>query len=315
MSVSIGTSGWNYPTGRGTWNGVFYPARRPRGFDELAWYAEHFDTVEVNSTFYRMPEPGTSLAWLRRTPPSFQFSVKLFQKFTHPDMYLAREGVTGWDLSRADVDLFRLGVGPIAEAGRLAAVLVQFPPSFHADPATRDYLDWLLGALGGYPLAVELRHRTWSDDAAGTAARLDAHAAAWVDVDQPENAGGGATAPGVIPPPDSSGNDPGRRSLLYLRFHGRNAAHWWTHEASEDRYDYLYSAAELRPFADRARAASASGRRVLLYLNNHFSAKAVANAAVLKHQVGQPVPGEYPPEMVERYPELAGIVTTSGLPL
>src|SRR6185295_11119263 len=89
VSISIGTSGWNYPSGAGTWNGVFYPSRRARGFDELAWYAEHFDTVEVNSTFYRMPEAANSLAWLRRTPASFQFSIKLFQKFTHPDMYLA----------------------------------------------------------------------------------------------------------------------------------------------------------------------------------------------------------------------------------
>src|SRR4051794_33717953 len=109
-SISIGTSGWNYPGGRGSWNGVFYPARRPRGFDELAWYAEHFDTVEVNSTFYRMPEAAMSEAWLRRTPPSFTLSVKLFQKFTHPDLYLARNGVSDWVLSRADVDLFRLGV-------------------------------------------------------------------------------------------------------------------------------------------------------------------------------------------------------------
>ena len=84
-------------------------------------------------------------------------------------MYLARDGVTDWDLSRADVDLFRHGIGPIADAGRLAALLVQFPPSFHAEPETRDYLDWLLDALTGYPIAVELRHRSWSDEADGDA--------------------------------------------------------------------------------------------------------------------------------------------------
>jgi uncharacterized protein YecE (DUF72 family) len=327
VSIAIGTSGWNYPTGRGTWNGVFYPPRRARGFDELAWYAEHFDTVEVNSTFYRMPEAANSLSWLRRTPASFEFSVKLFQKFTHPDMYLAREGVSSWDLSRADVDLFRLGVDPLAAAGRLAAVLVQFPPSFHAEPAARDYLAWLLGALRAYPLAVELRHRTWSDDAEDTAARLAAHGAAWVLIDEPkfrdsvkqvprfrssEGSDGSAGSEGFrTPEPRNLGTS----GTLYMRLHGRNAANWWAHDASEDRYNYLYSAAELQPFADQARAASKAGRRVLLYMNNHFSAKAVANAAVLKHQVGQPVPGEYPQEMVDRYPELSGIVTTSGLPL
>ncbi len=132
VAILVGTAGWNYATGRGTWNGVFYPARRPKGFDELAYYAERFDTVEVNSTFYRVPEPDLSLGWLRRTPPTFLFSVKLYQKFTHPDMYLSRAGVTEWDLSRADVDQFRRGIDPLADAGRLAAVLMQFPPSFHA---------------------------------------------------------------------------------------------------------------------------------------------------------------------------------------
>ena len=124
--IRIGTSAGTIPAGRGTWNGVFYPPRRPRGFDELAYYAERFDTVEVNSTFYRMPEAAMSEAWVRRTPPSFLFAVKLYQKFTHPDMYLARDGVSDWDLSRDDFDLFRAGVDPIADGrparGRPGAV-------------------------------------------------------------------------------------------------------------------------------------------------------------------------------------------------
>ena len=97
--------------------------------------------------------------------------------------------------------------------------------------------------------------------------------------------------------------------LIYLRLHGRNAAAWWHHAAAEDRYNYLYSPAELRPFADRATDAAAAGRRVMAFMNNHYSAKAVANAAVLKSQVGQDLPGEYEPEMVERYPDLDGLVT------
>ncbi|MBK9242373.1 MAG: DUF72 domain-containing protein [Acidobacteria bacterium] len=127
MSIRVGTSGWNYPTGNGTWNGVFYPARRPRGFDELRYYAEHFDIVEVNSTFYRMPDPGLVGKWIGRTPADFQFAIKLFQKFTHPDMYLARAGVKDWSLSLGDVDAFRAGVAPLVDAGRMAAMLVQFP--------------------------------------------------------------------------------------------------------------------------------------------------------------------------------------------
>ncbi len=302
--IRIGTSGWHYPTGRGTWNGLFYPARRPRGFDELAYYAERFDTVEVNATFYRMPEPGMSESWLRRTPPSFLFSVKLFQKFTHPDMYLAREGVVDWDLSRADVELYRRGVGPLAEAGRLAALLMQFPPSFHRTDETRAYLDWLLAPFAGYPAAVELRHHSWSDADADTASVLSAHGATLALIDEPKFQGSiRQTLEGEAGP------------LTYMRLHGRNAAQWWDHEAAEDRYNYLYSRKELAPFAEAARRKSGAGGRVLMYLNNHFSAKAVANAAVLKHELDQLVPGDYPAELVRRYPELEGLVTTAGLPL
>jgi uncharacterized protein YecE (DUF72 family) len=315
--ILVGTSGWNYPTGKGTWNGVFYPARRPRGFDELAYYAEHFDTVEVNSTFYRQPEPAMSAGWVRRTPPGFQFAVKLFQKFTHPDMYLGRNGVSDWDLSRDDVDLFRRGVDPIADAGRLAAVLIQFPPSFHAETETRDYLAWLLEAFDAYTLAVELRHKSWSDDAADTAARLNAYHASWVLIDEPKFSSSirqSATPAADVEMADLENSPPSSEGLTYIRLHGRNAAKWWEHDASEDRYDYLYSPAELAPLAGAARSAEASKRRVLLYLNNHFSAKSVANAVILKRQLDQAITGEYPPEIVARFPALGGLVRTSGLP-
>src|SRR6266542_1693665 len=86
-NLRIGTSGWSYPAGRGTWNGVFYPRPRPKGFDELAFYAEHFDTVEVNSTFYGQPRADVTRGWAERTPPGFEFSIKLYQKFTHPKMF------------------------------------------------------------------------------------------------------------------------------------------------------------------------------------------------------------------------------------
>jgi uncharacterized protein YecE (DUF72 family) len=305
--IRIGTSGWSYPTGAGTWNGLFYPARRPRGFDELAYYAEHFDTVEVNSTFYRVPEPDLSRSWLRRTPREFLFSVKLFQKFTHPDMYLQRGEAKDWDLTEADVDLFRLGVAPLAEAGRLAAVLIQFPTSFHADSDTEGYLDWLLDAFREYPLAVELRHETWKrGGGAATADRLARGGAAWAIVDAPF---------GLGMDPQAAVARAAHGGLTYIRLHGRNAATWWQHEHRDDRYDYLYTADELRPFAAAARAASATSRRVLAYMNNHFSAKAVANAAILKSQLGQPLPGSYPPALVERYPELDGLVATTGLRL
>ena len=311
MTIRVGTSGWHYPTGRGTWNGVFYPARRGKAFDELAWYAEHFPSVEVNSTFYRTPSPALSASWLARTPSTFDFSVKLYQKFTHPDMYLARNGVTDWNVTAGDLDEFRLGIDPIANAGRLAAVLMQFPPSFHAETATRDYIDWLSAALQAYPLAIELRHRSWSDEADETRARLRAHRAAWVYIDEPKFADSVAqdlTSAVDAPAAETS-------AIVYMRLHGRNAAQWWNPEEAEDRYNYLYVAEELDPLAAAAQRAAARGQRVRIYLNNHFSAKAVANAAVLTHRLGDLVPGEYTREMVERYPELKPIVATTGLPL
>ena len=184
-SIRVGTSGWNYPTGKGTWNGVFYPSRRPRGFDELRYYAEHFDIVEVNSTFYRMPDAGMVAKWVERTPPGFQFAIKLFQKFTHPDMYLAA-GAKDWDVSLGDVDAFRAGLAPLAESGKLAALLVQFPTSFHAEGPMRDYLSWVLEMFAGYPLAVELRHASWFAEGAETRERLAARRASLVLADSPE---------------------------------------------------------------------------------------------------------------------------------
>ena len=302
--IRVGTCGWHYPSGTGTWNGVFYPARRSRGFDELAYYAEHFDTVELNSTFYRMPEAPMMSGWMRRTPASFLFSVKLYQKFTHPDMYLSREGVKDWDLSRADFDLFRAGIAPLAESGRLAAILAQFPPSFHDDADARGYLEWLLGGLQAYPVAVELRHKSWSDAADRTRAILDAYGAAWTLIDEPKFQ--------TSIQQDSRLTLAGPGPLAYVRLHGRNAATWWEHDTPDDRYNYFYSADELRPYARAAEtaAAAATNKRVLVYFNNHFSSKAVANATVLKHDLGQIIPGTYTDDMLARYPELEGIVKT-----
>ncbi|MGH8701600.1 MAG: DUF72 domain-containing protein, partial [Burkholderiales bacterium] len=94
----------------------------------------------------------------------------------------------------------------------------------------------------------------------------------------------------------------------YMRLHGRNAAAWWRHEKTEDRYDYLYSADELREFSETANAARRLVKKLYLYTNNHFSAKSVANATMIKEQLGEPIDGEYPPEFLERYPELRGVV-------
>ena len=301
-NVRVGTSGWSYPTGKGTWNGIFYPVagRRPRAsgkFDELRFYAEHFHTVEVNSTFYRIPSAATAESWARRTPNGFEFSLKLFQKFTHPEMFHKATGADPLDLDQKDVDEFRSAIEPLARAGKLGALLAQFPASFKNEPNTRGYLEWLLERFREYDLAVELRHRSWSDDPEDTLRLLGEHRAAWAQIDEPKFRF--SIRQNLLP---------NVKTFYYLRLHGRNAAQWWRHEKSEDRYNYLYSAAELEPFAEAAKEASREVKKAYLYANNHFSAKSVANAAILKHELGQDVPGEYPAEMVKEYPELKGIV-------
>jgi uncharacterized protein YecE (DUF72 family) len=317
MSLHIGTSGWHYPTGAGTWNGVFYPKRRRRGFDELSFYAEHFNTVEVNATFYGQPRAEVCRGWAQRTPAGFDFSLKLFQKFTHPRMYEGRlaKGVPAdaaaahellAELARpnaADIDEFRRGIEPLASTSKLGALLAQFPPSFKSHPASIDYLSDLLRAFAGYPIAVELRHRSWSDRISETLALLNGFGAALAQIDEPK-----------FRLSIQQNQLPNVTSFYYMRLHGRNAAQWWRHQKAEDRYNYLYSAGELRDFTETADAASRIVRKVYLYTNNHYSAKSVANAAMIKAQLGEPLDGEYPDEFVSRYHELSGIVApTSSL--
>jgi uncharacterized protein YecE (DUF72 family) len=302
-SIRIGTSGWSYPKGEGTWNGIFYPpppARRPRGspkFDDLAFYADHFDTVEVNSSFYRVPAVDAVRGWAERTPKHFEFALKLYQKFTHPEMFAKSTGADPSRLGQEDVDLFRRAIEPLADAGKLGPLLAQFPASFKNEPQSRAYLEWLLKAFKDSALAVELRHRSWSDDADGILALLEEHGAAFVQIDEPK-----------FKTSIRQDARTGTGSFYYLRLHGRNAAQWWKHDKSEDRYNYLYTAGELKPFAAAAKAAAKEVRKAYLYANNHFSAKSVANAAILKHQLGQDLEGEYPAEFIERYPDLKGIV-------
>jgi len=292
---------------------VFYPPSRgrPKGFDELAFYAEHFNTVEVNSTFYGQPRPEVCRGWAERTPPGFEFSVKLYQKFTHPRMFEQRvasalpEEVRGQSSllqmlaqpNDADLDEFRRGIEPLASAGKLGALLAQFPPSFKDAPESRNYLEGLLRALTGYPVAVELRHSSWSDRVGDTLALLNTFGAAWVQIDEPK-----------FRFSIRQNYLPNVEGFYYMRLHGRNVEKWWRHDKSEDRYDYLYSADELKEFSETADASKRLVKKLYLYTNNHFSAKSVANAAMIKQQLGEPIEGEYPPEFVERYPELVGVV-------
>jgi uncharacterized protein YecE (DUF72 family) len=295
--IRVGTSGWSYPTGEGTWNGIFYPEKKSKGFDDLGFYAQHFDTVEVNSSFYRVPAVKTTTEWAKRTPKDFEFSLKLFQKFTHPEMFLKATGKDPSDVDRKDVDAFRAAIDPLAQAGKMGALLAQFPASFKNEPGSRDYLAWLLHAFKEYPVAVELRHRSFSDDPGETMNLLSEYEAALVQIDEPK-----------FKTSIRQNRQANITTFFYLRLHGRNAAQWWKHDKSEDRYNYLYSADELEPIVEEVEDASQRVKKAYVYANNHFSAKSVANAATIKDKLGQELDGEYPESFVRRYPDLKGLV-------
>jgi uncharacterized protein YecE (DUF72 family) len=313
--LRIGTSGWNYPSGKGTWNGIFYPKGRSRSrktFDELAYYAEHFDTVEVNSSFYGPPTADTARGWVARTPPGFEFSLKLYQKFTHPKMFreaqLKRAPGAGGamldvlaQVTQSDIDDMKRSLDPIASAGKLGALLAQFPPSFKDTPESRDYLTSLLRVFADYRIAVELRHKSWSDRIAETVGLLNGFNAGWVQIDEPK-----------FQFSIRQNYLPNITGFYYLRLHGRNVQNWWRHGSTEDRYNYLYSKEELEPFADIADAVRTLVKKMYLYTNNHFAAKSVANAVMLKERLKLPISGEYPPEFVEQYPDVRDVVAIAG---
>jgi uncharacterized protein YecE (DUF72 family) len=248
---------------------------------------------------------------VERTPPGFQFSLKLYQKFTHPKMFreAALERAPGSvgslldllsEVTQSDIDEFRAGIDPLVSAERFGALLAQFPASFKNDERSRDYLVRLLRAFSDYPTAVEVRHKSWSDAIGDTLKLLNGFGAAWVQIDEPK-----------FRFSIRQNYLPNVKSFYYMRLHGRSAKQWWRHDQTEDRYNYLYSADELREFSTIAGAAKTLVKKSYLYTNNHFSSKSVVNAVMLKAQLGDPIEGEYPPELVDRYPELAGLVTTS----
>jgi uncharacterized protein YecE (DUF72 family) len=294
-SLRIGTSGWNYPSGKGSWNGIFYPEKPSKSFDELSFYAERFNTVEVNSTFYGQPRATVTHSWVKRTPPGFEFAIKLYQKFTHPNLSSDKTPI-----SPSDVDGFKRGIEPLAAGHRLGPLLAQFPASFKDSPDAREYLRWLLQTFADYDVAVELRHKSWSDAQAEVGALLRQFRSAWTQIDEPKF----RLSIRQDLRPDTKG-------FYYMRLHGRNAAQWWKHEKSEDRYNYLYSEAELKPFAQAVKQARALVRKQYVFLNNHFAAQAVADAATLRHMLDEPVEVPMPAELVERYPMLEGKVITS----
>ena len=274
-SIRIGPAGWSYKD----WEGTVYPPHGSK-FDHLGYLAGFFDTIEINSPFYRIPPPAHSKSWVRRVSanPDFKFTTKVFRGFTHEKASLAAE----------DVKAFRNYLDPLMEAGRLGAILLQFPWSFKNSPESREKLEALFRAFEEYPKALEVRHSTFQNDEFYQ--WLEEQDVSWVNVDQPlfDNS---------VKPADTTTGP-----LGYVRFHGRNYEKWFAHEESWERYNYLYSQKELAPWVDRIEK-MAKNKDTYVITNNHFRGQAIVNAGELKEALGQE--GDMPSQLKEAYPDRA----------
>ena len=247
----VGTSGFSY----GDWVGPVYPEGTPSSrFLEL--YAEMFSFVEINYSYYRQPDAQTMQAMAARAGETFRFAVKAHRSMTHEMQS---------DLSVVSSE-FRKGVAPLAAAGRLAAVLVQFPYSFHYAPAARRRLDQVLQHLAGLPVAVEFRNDEWQRQSVYR--ELERREVATVIVDAPRLP--------RLPQPDLVTTSP----VAYLRFHGRNRENWWTGN-NVTRYDYCYSAREIDEWVPRIEELLQRVRLLIVSFNNHYHGQAAANATQL----------------------------------
>lgn len=259
MPVQVGTSGWSYDD----WEGHVYP-KTVAPSDRLAFYAERFPTVEVDSTYYRDPAPGVVKGWIEKTRalPSFELSVKAPKALTHEALVDAPLG----EVERVASAWRALVADPLAEARRLGAILLQLSPALVRHGGSLDRLDVALAALRPHRCAVEFRNRTWHDERPGldpdTLALLASHGACAVVVDGPP-------FPAIVE---------GAAAHAYVRFHGRNVDRWSKRdEYYGERYDYLYSEEELRPWATRVGALARDGTDVRVYFNNHVEGKSFRN--------------------------------------
>jgi len=268
--IYIGTSGWSYPKGEGTWKGHFYPTGK---INELEYYSQFFNTVEINSSFYRPPNPGYVYNWIKRVPEGFLFTIKLWQKFTHPKMYQEATG-EAVAISQEDVALFKRSLEPLARYGKLGALLAQFPPSFKNDGFGWQIMEAVIRTFGEYRLAVELRHRSWSDDE-NTARFLKENNVSWVKIDEPKFQSSIAAEVPVT------------SDIAYFRFHGRNTEMWWKGD-SETRYKYLYSDEEIHELAGKVKADSEKTSLTFALFNNHWQGYAPRNAVDMKKALKLP---------------------------
>lgn len=278
--LRIGPAGWDYQD----WQGVVYPSGL-KGTDRLTFLAGLFPTVEINVTFYRPMAPHLTERWAEAVVahPDFRFTAKLLNVFTHERR-----------LPDQEVEEFQAGMRPLLSAGRLGVLLAQFPYSFHNTEEHRAYLVQLREAFADFPLAVEVRHRSWQSRAVRDfLAKIGLD---FCNIDQPQVSYSlGRTAWATGP-------------RGYLRAHGRRRDKWF--EFGEDRqarYDYLYNLEELAELAARVRELLDKAPEVYVIFNNHPQGQAVANGLELASLLTGHTP-PLPPSLLDAFPRLAKMV-------
>jgi uncharacterized protein YecE (DUF72 family) len=288
--IVVGTSSWADPGFVAEWYPKGMPAR-----DRLVWYAERFEAVELNSSFYAVPEAATVERWAEVTPAGFTFHIKLHRLLSRhaapaeslpPDLRGQAE-VDGRgrarltpDLELAMADAVLEAAAPLVRAGKLGAFLLALSPSFSPRKHSLDELDPLLDRLAPRAVAVELRHRGWveQDRTRDTLAYLSERGAAWVGVDAPR-----AEHFTIMPPLDAVTDE----RLAYLRAHGRNAEGYLTGRSVAERFGWAYSDDELEEIAGRARELAEQATLVNVAFNNNRGADAPTSARRMRELLGQ----------------------------
>jgi uncharacterized protein YecE (DUF72 family) len=252
--ISVGTCGYGYED----WKGVFYPPEVSPG-ERLAYYAAEFDAVELDFTYYRMPtaEHLQSLAEHVPAKPGFQFAVKAHQDMTHH-----RRG------GPAPFAQFRAAVAPLKRQGRLGAVLLQFPYSFHQNQENVRYLEQCFVLLPELPLVVEFRSQEWLSQR--ILALLREAGVGFSNVDLPE-------LPGLLPRTAFVTSE-----TAYVRLHGRNKSKWWQHDEAWERYDYTYTTEQLSEWVPHLLGMDAAAKHLYVFANNHWQGQSVTTARQLR---------------------------------
>jgi uncharacterized protein YecE (DUF72 family) len=289
--ILVGTASWSDPGFVERW----YPKKMPAG-DRLQWYAQHFEMVEVNSTFYSVPEPRMVERWCASTPDGFTFDIKMHQlfsfhstkaKFLPPDLQRrteidARGNVKPTpDLQEALLKIFLRAASIFQDAGKLGVFLLQLSPAFSPRKHELGELEPLIEMLSDYDLAIEFRNRNWAtgDQLQSTIDFLQKHRAIFVNVDAP------ASDHFMVMPSDV--DEVTNAQVAYLRLHGRNAKAYVTGKTVAARFDYDYSENEITEVAQRSRKLAKEARELHVIFNNNNLDYAPRAALRLRKALGQ----------------------------